>query len=663
MGGGVSLGTFCGGALGEAVRVLWDWNRRPGKSVEIDVCAGASAGAISLAMMLRTLANPDSTSAALGSKDPASDPGSRVKEAQRYAWVRQVDIEKLAGKEPEGGWRSVLDRSELDRIAEQLLAWTPGGQPDATLLAPRILLHNALTNLNGLPYESLAGWADAGRTVDGSTHALTDALSTAAHKDRRVFDLRFPTHPDEPTHPSSLEQAVTSPSSWEKIAGTALACGAFPLAFEPVVLEREAAEYPALQRQAFGGAPSALFSYCDGGVLENDPMGDALALCRAVDEARPLGPNDERLVVYIDPNVSGVRGDRSLSIHQEKDFVTAPRRKAAFLGAIFGSGASVVTAVMGQAQREPESGIQFDPNTESRYTMLGIGPLDPDAGPAPAGFEPEPELLWGAAGANFAGFLDSKYRRNDFFVGERHAHRSLRSYFASRGEPLQVAEPTRPGSLPRKRPDDPESADVLRKRLRQALADAIPMSASAALLLGPLVSVGRPILDPLIVRLATPKLVIDQDEKEIESIPVRLRITLTGLEDRGNRFFHLDKRQSRELRLAGDQATFETTVEVRQLRGFETPTRGEGVVHEGDRPCLRIVWRDKPPRQGRSGKKQAHCDIDLSGISLPIAREVDSKGKGILEGTTRWQAASRVPIELRAREGLVAWRFPGGGGG
>src|SRR5690349_21716419 len=61
MGGGVSLGTFSGAALAEAIKLAilrgryTDNNRvpRPYDRVEIDVFSGASAGAMALAIMLR----------------------------------------------------------------------------------------------------------------------------------------------------------------------------------------------------------------------------------------------------------------------------------------------------------------------------------------------------------------------------------------------------------------------------------------------------------------------------------------------------------------------------------------------------------------------------------------------------------------------------------
>src|SRR5690606_15733783 len=59
MGGGVSLGTFSGAALSEAIKLALlfgvDADGKPYDRVVIDVFSGASAGAMALAAMLRVL--------------------------------------------------------------------------------------------------------------------------------------------------------------------------------------------------------------------------------------------------------------------------------------------------------------------------------------------------------------------------------------------------------------------------------------------------------------------------------------------------------------------------------------------------------------------------------------------------------------------------------
>ena len=54
MGGGVSLGSFCGGAVGEAVKQLLENRAEQYTSVRFDVFSGASAGAMSLGLLVHT---------------------------------------------------------------------------------------------------------------------------------------------------------------------------------------------------------------------------------------------------------------------------------------------------------------------------------------------------------------------------------------------------------------------------------------------------------------------------------------------------------------------------------------------------------------------------------------------------------------------------------
>ena len=64
MGGGNSLGTFNGAALSQALKLLLlrgvDRRGEPYDAVEVDIFSGASAGSMSLALMLRGLLTPDS---------------------------------------------------------------------------------------------------------------------------------------------------------------------------------------------------------------------------------------------------------------------------------------------------------------------------------------------------------------------------------------------------------------------------------------------------------------------------------------------------------------------------------------------------------------------------------------------------------------------------
>lgn len=64
---------------------------------------------------------------------------------------------------------------------------------------------------------------------------------------------------------------------WETIRSAAVACGAFPFAFRVQDLARNMADFPGefLVKDLWAGNPSRFFTYTDGGVFQNEPLGMA----------------------------------------------------------------------------------------------------------------------------------------------------------------------------------------------------------------------------------------------------------------------------------------------------------------------------------------------------------------------------------------------------
>ena len=75
---------------------------------------------------------------------------------------------------------------------------------------------------------------------------------------------------------------------WDSIRATAVACGAFPVAFRVQDLVRNIVEYtsPWLVRAVWGGLASTTFTYTDGGVFQNEPLGMAKNLVEQVPGGR-----------------------------------------------------------------------------------------------------------------------------------------------------------------------------------------------------------------------------------------------------------------------------------------------------------------------------------------------------------------------------------------
>ncbi len=304
MGGGVSLGSFSGGAVGEVVRLLREMrNTDEFDRVEFDVFSGASAGALSLGLMIKTLAHPD-TSEALDS----------VLAAEKRAWVELIDIAGLIPRHDMRNVASLLDRGAVDEIARRLVAWKDG-TPVAQnrVLADQVLFACTLSNLNGIPID---------RRNKQQGLAFYDGLQTTLYRDIRIFALDFTGTAKaadlrpEWVHLKNLDKAA----AWGEMAATSIACGAFPIAFEPVVIQRTKKEYGKLwpwMEEVGGGKPpkdSFPFTFSDGGMFNNEPLREAMQLINH----RDAGAADiDRLLIFIDPNFAGTPFSFALDYHRD----------------------------------------------------------------------------------------------------------------------------------------------------------------------------------------------------------------------------------------------------------------------------------------------------------------------------------------------------------
>ena len=315
MGGGVSLGTFSGAALTQALKLLLlrgrDRRGDPYVRMEVDVFSGASAGSMALSLILRGMACPDPAREAgaaarlaeeFGAEFTALDPkGKRnlataqiLQDVQEEVWVREIGLKRLLAMEegrpdtPEDGGDAregrararqrlrhtagLVDRGALEELARRHLAF-PGGMDLSRrrLLADRVLFAHSLANLTPMV-------ADASREYpvdDLGVLGLSDGMTSDVHRELRVFDLHFTrvetdTLTDADAFPRRWCRYHAGPKvvdekgtgrgigslleerGWAKIAATSLASGAFPLIFEPVPLERRSYEFGATE----GGSTS-----------------------------------------------------------------------------------------------------------------------------------------------------------------------------------------------------------------------------------------------------------------------------------------------------------------------------------------------------------------------------------------------------------------------
>jgi hypothetical protein len=262
--GAVSLGSYESGVIYEVLDALAQHNQwavtnsLPSERIEIDVLTGASAGGMTVAMLAQHLLYDGSS---LG--QPYNNP-------LYNAWVSDVDIAGLLARDPtEDVTHSVLSSDFIIKISDKYLLGRyknqpqppPAAQPHPALSRDlKLQLGLALSNLNGVDYYR--------STLSGGQFIYT------RHEDQFV---------------RTIDQAVDDRLAlWDSIRSAAVACGAFPVAFRVQDLVRNILEYtsPWVVRSIWGGNPTTTFTYTDGGVFQNEPLGMAKNLVEQVPGGR-----------------------------------------------------------------------------------------------------------------------------------------------------------------------------------------------------------------------------------------------------------------------------------------------------------------------------------------------------------------------------------------
>ena len=358
MGGGVSLGTFNGAALSEAIKLailrgIDSKGNRFGR-VEVDVFSGASAGAMSLGLMLRGLVHQTDTQRTAARTALKTQFGGEftglpqklklamvaaqvVQDIQKRIWVHEISLDRLLADGPSGtetdGIRytaGVVNRAAVDEIARQYFDF-PGGVDLSRrkVLADRVLYACTLANVtpiftdarNELPIEK------------GGIPALSDGMTTKMHRELRVFDLCFKDiaseeFDDPRKHPGRWVRYhvggqvdgkvgdLNRRKTWAKIAATAVASGAFPLAFEPVVLKRDDWEFhKEIWPFKDGDRKDYNFTYVDGGSYNNEPIREAFRMASFID-AHSRNEDFERCIIFVDPNIEKPEPSLRVPVHQ-----------------------------------------------------------------------------------------------------------------------------------------------------------------------------------------------------------------------------------------------------------------------------------------------------------------------------------------------------------
>lgn len=270
--GAVSLGSYEAGVLYEVLYAIGQHNQNPGTSpdekVYIDVLTGASAGGMSVALAAQKL---------LLDADALQDPYAN---ALYQAWVVDIDIDPLlALASKEAPDESLLSSDLIVNLAGRYFCSryqngsVPPSKPHPAVSPARSLkLGLALSNLNGIDYGR--------QTLTGGNFIY----SRFQDEFRRTLTLN-----DD------------NDNTWKPISEAAVACGAFPFAFRVQDLIRQRAEFSDdtdIVLDNLGPDPLT-FTYTDGGVFQNEPLGLAKDF---VDELDCHLNSDSRAYLFISPN-------------------------------------------------------------------------------------------------------------------------------------------------------------------------------------------------------------------------------------------------------------------------------------------------------------------------------------------------------------------------
>lgn len=289
--GAVSLGAYEAGVMFEIIRAIKENNLNykdePENQIKIDVLTGASAGGMTAAILAQKL---------LFDKDSLDDP---VQNSLYQAWVQQADIHDLLKTHPhDDANKAILSSGFIGSIAENMLykrysqprnSSRNDGSNHHPAAADTIRLGLAMANLNGVDYGI----------------PVFDGSDLSNPKAEFVY-TRF-----QDSYTKTITKADDKSDFWESIGIAARACGAFPFAFQPLKVPRykQEVDYAKkyLRQKVF---PNYAFTYTDGGVFNNYPLGLAKKLVNEID--KDALDYESRFYLYIAPSPKVSEANRNL---------------------------------------------------------------------------------------------------------------------------------------------------------------------------------------------------------------------------------------------------------------------------------------------------------------------------------------------------------------
>ncbi len=286
--GAVSLGSYEAGVMFEIIRAISSHNSKvaDNKQIKIDVLTGASAGGMTAVILAQKLLFEGNTLE------------TPVTNHLYLPWVKVADVHgMLQIREDDDPDKSILSSGFIAGIAKNFLLdrYENGNAPQQIrhpAAAESIRLGLALSNLNGVDY-GIEAFDGAELAEPGSKFIYT----------------RF-----QDSMTRTVTYADDNKAFWEPVAKAARACGAFPFAFRPLHVHRDDKEVDYRGKPIQGVPfPEQAFTYTDGGVFNNSPLGMAKSLA----DERDTDPLDyeRRFFLYVSPDRKG--SSANLAINEE----------------------------------------------------------------------------------------------------------------------------------------------------------------------------------------------------------------------------------------------------------------------------------------------------------------------------------------------------------
>jgi Patatin-like phospholipase len=265
--GAVSLGSYEAGVLYEVLDAIAQHNAGvpEASKILVDVLTGASAGGMSATVLAQKL---------MFEADSLADPYNNT---LYRAWVQDIDIEGLlALQSDEDPSHSILSSNLVETLSAKYLCQRysthiPPAPVKHAAAAGAIRLGLALSNLNGIDY---------------SYKVKPNGTFTYTHFEDQLY--------------AKVDSSSDTLDFWEPLRNAAVSCGAFPFAFRVKDLVRHRSEFDS--PNVVFPMPFETFTYTDGGVFQNEPLGLAKNL---VDEVDQHVNTDSRFYLFIAPHVKG----------------------------------------------------------------------------------------------------------------------------------------------------------------------------------------------------------------------------------------------------------------------------------------------------------------------------------------------------------------------